>query len=99
MKVADLAVTRREVLGFGGLGLALASVDGLIPRAFASTGKVTPRGTARNVIFFEISGAISHVESFDFGESGNAEGSGCAASGAGSLSFPSVVPAAGKADG
>ena len=68
MKVADLAVTRREVLGFGGLGLALASVDGLIPRAFASTGKVTPRGTARNVIFFEISGAISHVESFDFKE-------------------------------
>ena len=25
-----------------------------------------PRGNARNVIFFEISGAISHVESFDF---------------------------------
>ena len=27
-----------------------------------------PRGTARNVLFYEISGAISHVESFDFKE-------------------------------
>ncbi len=30
--------------------------------------KVQPRGTARNVLFYEISGAISHIESFDFKE-------------------------------
>ena len=39
--------------------------------------KVHPRGNARNVLFYEISGAISHVESFDFKENaGHAEGSG-----------------------
>jgi hypothetical protein len=37
------------------------------PRLRASTTrKVTPRGNARNVVFFEISGAISHIDSFDF---------------------------------
>ena len=29
-------------------------------------GKTAPRGNARNVIFFEISGAISHLDTFDF---------------------------------
>ncbi len=70
-QVADLAApSRRDLLGFGGLGLALASVDGLIPQAhaFATDRKATPRGTARNVIYYEISGAISHLESFDFKE-------------------------------
>ena len=69
-RVGDLAPSRRELLGFGGLGLALASVDGLIPQAhaFATDRKANPRGTARNVIYYEISGAISHVESFDFKE-------------------------------
>src|SRR5205085_12348728 len=33
----------------------------------ADTGRKTnPRGNARNVIFFEISGAISHLDTFDF---------------------------------
>jgi hypothetical protein len=72
-KVSDLIETRRELLQFGGLGLALASAGGLVPGAFASAaaataGKAQPRGTARNVIYYEISGAISHVESWDFKE-------------------------------
>jgi uncharacterized protein (DUF1501 family) len=66
--VGDLLPSRREVLSFGGLGLTLAAADGLIPRAVASDRKAQPRGTARNVLYFEISGAISHVESFDFKE-------------------------------
>src|SRR5690348_13525851 len=66
--VGDLLPARRELLKLGGLGLTLAAVDGVIPRASASGRKAQPRGTARNVIYYEISGAISHVESFDFKE-------------------------------
>ena len=69
-RVGDLAPTRRDLLQFGGLGLALASADGLIPHAhaYATDRKSKPRGTARNVIYYEISGAISLLESFDFKE-------------------------------
>lgn len=69
--VADVVPTRRELLRFGGLGLLGASAEMLAPwKAKAATSrKVTPRGTAKNVIFYEISGAISHIESFDFKES------------------------------
>jgi hypothetical protein len=66
--VGDLLPTRRAALGLGGAGLALAAIDGLIPRTFATERKAQPRGSARNVLYFEISGAISHVESFDFKE-------------------------------
>jgi len=66
----ELSRTRRELLQFGGLGLAMASLDAVWPlKLGASTAKVTPRGNARNVLYFEISGAISHIESFDFKES------------------------------
>lgn len=69
--VADLFPTRRDLLRFGGLGLAGAAAEGVWPLniARAATGdKVRPRGVARNVIFFELSGALSHVEGFDFKE-------------------------------
>jgi hypothetical protein len=60
---------RRELLKFGGLGLLAASSDAIWPlQARASESKTHPRGTARNVLFYEVSGAISHVESFDFKE-------------------------------
>jgi hypothetical protein len=65
--VAEVIPGRRELLKYGGLGLAAAAAEGLWPgRVYAAPRKVNPRGTARNVIFYEISGAISHVESFDF---------------------------------
>ena len=69
--VGDLFPSRRELLQFGGLGLLGASIDGVWPlKLGAATGpKVTPRGNARNVLFFEISGAISHNDSFEFKES------------------------------
>jgi hypothetical protein len=61
--------SRRDLLKFGGLGLAAASTDVVWPlKLNAAKVSVTPRGNARNVLFFEISGAISHVESFDFKE-------------------------------
>ena len=68
--VGDLLGSRRDVLRLGGLGLLGASIDGIWPAYASSTGKnVHPRGNARQVIYFEINGAISHVESFDFKES------------------------------
>ena len=67
--VSDLIPTRRELLKYGGLGLAGASLDCVGPlklSAADSSRKTIPRGSARNVIFFEISGAISHLDTFDF---------------------------------
>src|SRR5262245_66521328 len=65
--VSDIMPTRRELLKFGGLGLAGASV-GLTwpPKVRAAAGNVTPRSNAKNVVFYEISGAISHLDTFDF---------------------------------
>lgn len=68
-QVQDLFPTRRELLQFGGLGLLGASVEGVWPlRLGAATKKSVPRGNARNVIYYEFSGAISHVDGFDFKE-------------------------------
>lgn len=67
--VGQLLPSRRELLQYGGMGLLGAGVGSLAPlRLHATPTSSTPRGTARNVIFFEISGAISHVDSFDFKE-------------------------------
>jgi uncharacterized protein (DUF1501 family) len=44
-------------------------MEAVWPLQLSATGsRVHPRGNARNVLYFEISGAISHVESFDFKE-------------------------------
>ncbi len=70
--VSDLLPTRRDLLRYGGLGLAAASAETFLPlrvRAATTPSKVRPRGNAKNVVFYEISGAISHLESFDFKES------------------------------
>src|SRR5262245_57343787 len=67
--VGDLFPTRRELLKFGGLGLVGASLDAIWPLRIQAAnigGKPRPRGNARNVVFFEISGAISHLDTFDF---------------------------------
>src|SRR5437879_1869801 len=67
--VADVTQSRRDLLKVGGVGLLAASADAVWPLQLRANGqKVQPRGTARNVIFYEISGAISHVEGFDFKE-------------------------------
>src|SRR3977135_4539563 len=68
--IGELMPSRRELLKFGGLGLLGASVQGVWPLQLrANPGmKPKPRGNARNVIFFELSGALSHIDSFDFKE-------------------------------
>jgi hypothetical protein len=61
--------SRRDLLRVGGLGLAAASVEGVWPlAAFAGKTETRVRGNARNVVFYEINGAISHVDGFDFKE-------------------------------
>jgi hypothetical protein len=71
--IGDILPTRRDLLRYGGLGLAAASAETFLPlrvRAATTTpSKFRPRGNAKNVVFYEISGAISHLESFDFKES------------------------------
>jgi len=69
-KVGDLLPSRRELLKYGGYGLLGASVGSFAPlKVAASPGaKSKVRGQAKNVIFVEISGAISHIDSFDFKE-------------------------------
>src|SRR3954454_23386063 len=68
--IGEIMPSRRELLKFGGLGLLGASVQGVWPLQLrANPGmKTKPRGNARNVIFFELAGALSHVDSFDFKE-------------------------------
>lgn len=70
LTLGELLPSRRELLKFGGLGIAGACAHTTWPLKVSanSTTKVKPRGGARNVVFFEISGAISHVDSFDFKE-------------------------------
>ena len=69
-RVGDLLGSRRDVLRLGGLGLLGAGMDSVWPLRVCSAGEsVNPRGNARQVVYFEISGAVSHIESFDFKES------------------------------
>src|ERR1700737_4175610 len=68
--IGETMPSRRELLKFGGLGLLGASIPGAWPLQLGATPamKTNPRGNARNVIFFELAGALSHVDSFDFKE-------------------------------
>jgi hypothetical protein len=69
--VQDAFASRRDLLKIGGMGILGASMDAVWPLNIAraaTAGKTNPRGNARNVIFFELSGAISHVEAWDFKE-------------------------------
>lgn len=69
-RVGDLLPSRRELLQYGGFGLLGASVGSMLPLKLEASPRsgMQPRGQAKNVIFFEISGAISHIDSFDFKE-------------------------------
>src|SRR5689334_18315964 len=67
--VSDVMPARRDPLRYGGLGLAGATLGLTWPpqvRAGDPGSRPKPRGPARNVIFYEISGAISHLDTFDF---------------------------------
>ena len=63
-------LNRRDLLRrLGGLTLAPTLLEQtLAPLNLKAAGKVTPRGTARNVIFIALNGAISQVDCWDFKE-------------------------------
>lgn len=68
-QLKDLFPLRRDVLKWGGAALASVFVEGVTwPLQVRAAGKATPRKTARNCIFIELAGAISHVDCFDFKE-------------------------------
>jgi hypothetical protein len=69
-KVGDVLPSRRDLLKFGGAGLLGASAHTIWSGKASAADWVQkqPRGTAKNVIFVEISGAISHIDTFDFKE-------------------------------
>src|SRR3981081_280043 len=73
--IGELMPSRRELLKFGGLGLLGASASAVWPLQFRANAamKTNPRGNARNVIFFELAGALSHVDSFDFKENASTQ--------------------------
>ncbi|MGI8992287.1 MAG: DUF1501 domain-containing protein [Bryobacteraceae bacterium] len=68
--IGQVMPSRRELLKFGGLGVLGASIDGVWPLQLRANPavKTKPRGSARNIVFFELAGALSHVDSFDFKE-------------------------------
>jgi hypothetical protein len=68
--VGEMLPSRRELLKFGGLGVLGASAEGVWPLELRANPamKTKPRANARNVVFFELAGALSHVDSFDFKE-------------------------------
>lgn len=68
--VGQIIPSRRELLKFGGYGLLGASVNSVWPLRLHANPRVEakPRGSARNVIFYEMAGAISHLDTFDFKE-------------------------------
>ena len=58
--------TRRDMLKFGGMAVAAAAADQIgWPRLASAAPQASPRGTARNVIFIELPGAISPMECWD----------------------------------
>ena len=63
-------LNRRDLLRrLGGITLAPTLLEQtLAPLNLRAAGKVTPRGTARNVIFIALNGAISQVDCWDFKE-------------------------------
>jgi hypothetical protein len=67
-RIEDLS--RRELLKLFGIGVGTVIADAAAwPRnAQAQSKKITPRGTARNVIFIQNCGAMSQNETWDFKE-------------------------------
>ena len=63
-RLTDLVPSRRDAVKWGGLALAGTWVDGLVwpLRVRANGNAVTPRATAKNVIFIELGGAISPMD-------------------------------------
>ncbi|HZN12276.1 MAG TPA: hypothetical protein VFC61_11380, partial [Blastocatellia bacterium] len=59
------SLTRRELLRVGGVSLAGGFLNAFRPLNVRARQKVTPVGTARQVIFVNIDGGMSQVDTLD----------------------------------
>src|SRR5882672_4093066 len=60
-----LSLTRRELLRVGGVGLVGGYLNACRPFNVRAEQKVQPMGTARQVLFVNIDGGMSHVDTLD----------------------------------
>jgi uncharacterized protein (DUF1501 family) len=66
LNATALRLTRRTLLRIGGVQVAGGFAAGLLPRnVWAAGGAAKPRGTARQVIFVNIEGGMSQVDTLD----------------------------------
>ena len=68
-RLSDIVPTRRDVIKWGTAAVAGTWIDRVVwPLKVRAAGKANPRGTARNCIFIEMGGAISHLDCWDYKE-------------------------------
>src|SRR5437867_2549504 len=58
-------ITRRRFFEIAGAGITASYLNGRIQAADQSSSAVSPKNTARNVIFILLAGAPSHIDTFD----------------------------------
>ena len=61
-------IARREVLRWAGMALAGAAAGVSVPLKLKAQAKTRPLGTARNAIFIQLTGAMSHMDCWDLKE-------------------------------
>ena len=67
MDPREFIISRRVLMKMGGAALlGNATWNVLKPLNIKAASKKTPKGCARNVIFMELGGAMSHTDCFDF---------------------------------
>jgi uncharacterized protein (DUF1501 family) len=65
MEPNKLSLTRRALLRIGGVNVAGGFLGAFVPRDVRAAGKAQPMGTARQVLFVNIEGGMSQVDTFD----------------------------------
>jgi hypothetical protein len=58
-------LARRELLRIGGVSLVGGFLQGFAPRNVSAAAQARPLATARNVLFVNIDGGMSHIDTFD----------------------------------
>ena len=59
------SLTRRELLRIGGLSIAGGYLNAFAPRNVRAAQKAQPKATARQVLFVNLDGGMSQVDSLD----------------------------------
>jgi uncharacterized protein (DUF1501 family) len=59
------SLTRRKLLDIGGISLVGGFLNAFAPLNVRAEGKASPRGTARNVLFINLDGGMSQIDTLD----------------------------------